>query len=116
VKDSVIEIDIDSDVEISPVVAVSKLSVDSWNFLSFQKYALGNTRVLNFGLCDVNCLIGKVIVNRDFSDSVVFKSTFYNMFLEKCIKSQYFSIMFEPWRLYSRDVIVFRCFSVLQKG
>ena len=38
------------------------------------------------------------------------------MFLEVPVESEYFPIIFEPWGLYSGDVVILGSFSGLLKG
>lgn len=38
------------------------------------------------------------------------------MLLEICVKSEHFSVVFQPWGLDSGDVIVLRSFTVLEEG
>ena len=38
------------------------------------------------------------------------------MLLKICIKSEHFSIIFKPWRLHSRNIIIFRFLPVLKEG
>jgi hypothetical protein len=42
VEDSFVEVDVDSNVKVSPGVIISQLPDDSGDFLSFEKDALGN--------------------------------------------------------------------------
>lgn len=70
-EDSFVKIDVDTNIKISPCVIIDQLSDDFGDFLSFEEDALRNAGVLDFGLCDVDGLVGEVVVNDHFSDSVV---------------------------------------------
>lgn len=115
-ENSLEEIDIDCNVEIFPCVVVSKLSNDFRYFLSFQKDSLRNTWILDLLFSDINGFIRKIVIDKDRSDSIVFKSAFYNVLLEIRVESQHFSIILEPRRLNTWDVIVLWCLSWFLKA
>ncbi len=115
-EDSFVEVDVDADVEVSPSVVIGKFADDFGDFLSFEEDALWDAGVFDLGLGDVNGFVGKVIINDDFSDAVVFESAFNDMFLEVAIKSEDFSVVLQPRGLDPGNVIVFRGFSVLEEG
>ena len=71
-EDSFVEVDVDADVEVSPSVVIGKFADDFGDFLSFEEDALWDAGVFDLGLGDVNGFVGKVIINDDFSDAVVF--------------------------------------------
>ena len=52
----------------------------------------------------------------NWSDAMIFKTAFYYMFLEISIESQYFSIIFEPWWLYSWNKVILWSFSLFLKA
>ena len=116
VENSFVEVDVDSDVKVSPSVIVGKFTDDFRDFLPFKEDALWNAWVFDLWLSDVNGFVSKVIINNDFSDAVVFESAFNDVFLEVTIKSEDFSVILQPWWLDSGNVIIFWGFSVLKEG
>lgn len=75
-----------------------------------------NSSILSFFLSNEDSLIRKIVINLYRSNSIVFQSTFNYMFLEISIISKHLSIIFKPWRLYSRNIVIFRCFSLFHEG
>ncbi len=71
VKNSFIKVNIYPNIKIFPWIIICKLANYFWNFLSFKENSLRNTWVLNFWLCNVNCLVCQVIVNDNFSDTII---------------------------------------------
>ena len=110
-ENSVEDVYVASKIEIFPGIMISQLPNDLRNFLPFQKNSLRNSTVLNFRLGDKDSLVGEIIVDFHFSDAIILKPTFNNMFLEIGIESQNFSLVFYPRGLNSRDRFVFRLFS-----
>ena len=110
------DIQVDCNVQILPGVVVGEFSNDFGDFLSFEEDSLRNACILNFFLCDEDGLVREVVVDLNRSDSIVFQSAFDNVLLEVCIVAKNLSIVFEPWRLYSGNVVIFRCFSLFHEG
>jgi hypothetical protein len=108
VKNPLEKVYINANIQIFPCIIIGQLSDDPRNLLPFQKYSLRDSRVLNFWLCNEKCLICQVIVYQNFSNSVILEPAFDNMLLEIGIKSENFSVVLEPWWLYSGNVIVLR--------
>ena len=50
--------------------------------MAFEENALGNSRVSNSGLDDVNSVILKVVVDDAFPDAIVLVGVFNHRFLE----------------------------------
>lgn len=115
-EDPLEEVDVDCNVQISPGVVVSEFSNDFGNFLSFEEDSLGQAWILYLFLSDVDGLVWKVIVDENCTNSIVLQFALYDMFLEVSVEPKYFSIIFQPWGLYSGDVVVLWCFSGLLEG
>jgi hypothetical protein len=62
VKDSLVDVNVDSDIKIFPCVIVVKFSDDFGYFLSFQKDALRDARVFYLGFSDENSQVRQVVV------------------------------------------------------
>ena len=70
-----------SKVQISPLVKVRRAGRFG-NQMAFEENALGNSRVSNSGLDDVNSVILKVVVDDAFPDAIVLVGVFNHRFLE----------------------------------
>ena len=95
---------------------IRELSDDFGHFLSFEEGTLRDATVLYFFLSDEDALIGEVVVDLYGSNAIVFEPAFDNCFLEVGIEPQHFSIIFEPRRLDSWDVVVLRSLSGLHEA
>jgi len=115
-EDSFENVQVDCNVEIFPLIVVSQFSDDLGDLLPFEEDSLRNACILDFLLGDVDALVGEIVVDLYGPDPVVFESCFDDMLLEVGIVPEYLAIVFEPGGLYSRDVVVFGCFSCFHEG
>jgi hypothetical protein len=77
---------------------------------------LRNSTILDFLFSDKDGLICKVVVDLDGSYAIVFQFAFNDVFLKVGIKPQDFPVVFEPWWLYSWDIVIFWGRSCLLEG
>ena len=115
-EDAFEDVEVDSDVEVLPGVMVGQLADHLGHLLPLEEHALRNAGVFDFLLSDEDGLVGKVVVDLDGSDAVVFESAFDDVLLEVGIEAQHFAIVLEPWRLHPRDVVVFGCLACFLEG
>ena len=69
-EDSSVDIEVDSNVEVSPVVVLA-LIMGQWELVSLQENTLGHSGVLNLGLEDVDGVIIEEVVDSALARSEV---------------------------------------------
>jgi hypothetical protein len=74
--------------------------------MAFQENSLGNTRIFNFRLDDVQCVVFEVVVHYTFTDAVVFVRVLDNRLLEVSIKFKYLAVVLKPFGSNLRDRVV----------
>ena len=79
-EDAAVELDVDADVEVFPGVNLNAVWLG--DEVAFQKDALGNSRVLDSGLDDVQCAVFQVVVDDALADAIVFVGVFDDGLLE----------------------------------
>ena len=84
-ENSVVDIEVDSNVEISPCV-VSALVFWEWQFMSLKECSLWDTRVLNFRFIDVASVVIEEIIDFALSGSKVLVWIFNHWLNEESFK------------------------------
>lgn len=79
-EDAAVELDVDADVEVFPGVNLNTVWLG--DEVAFQKDALGNSRVFDSGLDDVQCTVFQVVVDDALADTIVFVGIFDDGLLE----------------------------------
>ena len=85
-KDSAVQIQIQSQVQVLPRVVLRWGQVRLGHFVSLQEYALGDAGVFNTLLNDVEGVIFQVVIDNAFTDSEVFVGVLNNSFLEVSVE------------------------------
>ena len=101
---SSVEFNFSANLEITPV----ELSSFCWMrcLVSLEEYSLRDSRVLNFGLHDMYCVIFQVVVDHTLSNPVVLIWVFHDRLLEEANKLQDLSIVLQPGRLLRNSFIL----------
>jgi len=86
-ENSVIDIEINTNVKISPCVVVA-LIIWEWEFMSLEEGSLWDTRVLNLWLIDMASIIIKEIINLALSSSKVLVWIFNDWLNEESFKNK----------------------------
>jgi len=105
-KDSLIEIDIGSNIEIFPSIEIHNSNFLR-DFLSVYKNSLSDSRILDSWLGHVNGLVTQIVIHDARSHSKVFKLRFHHCLLEVAVESQNLSVEFKPLGLNSWNIVVF---------
>ena len=79
----------------------------SWNFVSFEKNALRDTRVFDFRLAYVDWVVFQMIIKYTLSNSEVFIFVFNNWFLKVAEETKHLSIELQPLWRNSWDWVIF---------
>lgn len=101
-----VEVNVDADIEILPGVVGRGVIQLFGDFLPLDEETLDDSGILSSWFIDVDGSVTEIIVDIAFSDSIVFDRVFNYCLLEVAGKSQDLSIVLQPRRLDSRNIII----------
>lgn len=105
-ENSSINVKVASQIEVSPVIEL-RLVFWKGELVSLEENTLGNSRVLDSRLDDVDGVVIHVVHDNAFSDSVIFVGILNDWLLEKGIEFQDLSVVLQPLGSDFGDSIVF---------